>query len=193
VVDLHRDWMYVDERTGARTYTIWIALEDVTGDNGQLRALRGSHRFDTMLRGTNLVAPWIQHEDTIEERLLTVPTLAGEAVIFDNALLHSSYPNFTDTPRVAVALALRHRDDPLVHFLRTGEDEAVRYDIDETFFLDELPQELLFTPPDLPVRETVSVEAADFSAEELAAKADHVARAALDRFYRKRRTTSPTG
>ncbi|MFM7068636.1 MAG: phytanoyl-CoA dioxygenase family protein [Actinomycetes bacterium] len=186
VVDLHRDWMYVDERTGARTYTIWIALEDVVGDNGQLRALRGSHRFDTMLRGTNLIAPWLQHTDVIEERLLTIPTSAGEAVIFDNALLHSSYPNFTEVPRVAAALALHHVDDSLVHFLRTGDDEAVRYDITEDFFLDELPQELLFTPPNLPVRETVPVVAADLSADEVAALADGAPRASFDRFYRQR-------
>ena len=186
VVDLHRDWMYVDERTGARTYTIWIALEDVVGDNGQLRALRGSHKFDTMLRGTNLVAPWIEHTDVIDERLLTVPTTAGEAVIFDNALLHCSYPNFTEVPRVAAALALHHKDDALVHFLRSSDHEAVRYDITEDFFLDELPQELLSQPPDLPVRETLPVVEADFSAAELAAMADHAPKASLDRFYRKR-------
>ena len=125
---LHQDWMYVDERTGERTHAVWIALDDITGHNGQLRVLRGSHRLDDRPRGSDLIAPWIHAEGLVEPRLLSVPVPAGHGVVFDNALVHSSYPNNTSEPRLAVAIGLRRRGTPLVHFRRSPNGHADRYD-----------------------------------------------------------------
>jgi beta-hydroxylase len=178
---LHRDWMYVDEREGARTYVVWIALQDITGDNGQLRVLRGSHRLDDTLRGTSLTAPWLDHVDTIERRLLSVPVRAGECIVFDNALVHSSYPNHTDDPRVAVAVGFRPTGVPLVHFRRIDEALAARYDVDEAFFGAVTAQGLIAQPPELPVAEEVPIVEHRWSADELAARLDRGGIARLDR------------
>lgn len=189
-VHLHRDWMYVDERTGARTYAVWIPLEDVTGDNGQLRVLRGSHRLNSMLRGTNLVAPWLDHTETIEERLLSVPARAGECIVFDNALVHSSYPNLTDRPRVVLGLDLHPIDEPLIHFWRGDDGPATRYSIDDEFFLRELPQQLLEEPPSSPALETVEVVPDDLTAAELAARIDGTPHGRIDLVRRRARAVS---
>lgn len=178
---LHRDWMYVDERAGHRTYVVWVALEDITGHNGQLRVLRGSHRLDPMLRGTDLIAPWLAHTEVIEPRLLSVPVPAGHCVVFDNALVHSSFPNHTDRPRVAAAVGLRPAGVPLVHFRRRDRSTADRYDVDEDFFVERTPQGLLATPPGLPVAEVVPVTELDLSPEELARRLDAGTLAKLDR------------
>lgn len=165
---LHRDWMYVDERDGERTFAVWIAAEDITAHNGQLQVLRNSHTIDSMLRGTNLIAPWLQHETTIRNRLATVPVHAGDAVVFDNALAHCSYPNLTETPRVAIAVAMRPRGVPLVHFRRTGPTTATKYAVDREFFLDTTAVGLMRSMPAHyePIEE-VTVAAAALSALEL--------------------------
>ena len=148
---LHQDWTYVDERTGARTYIVWVALEDIDGPNGQLRVLRGSHHIDRDLRGSNLVAPWMRHEDVLRDRLLTVPLRAGQAIVFDNALVHCSYPNHTGELRLSAAIGMRPAEAALVYFRRADDRGAHRYDIDDEFFLQILPQVLLEEPPDRPV------------------------------------------
>lgn len=178
---LHRDWMYVDERQGDHTYVCWIALEDITGHNGQLRVLRGSHHLDDMLRGTDLVAPWLAETDVLEPRLLAVPLEAGECIVFDNRLVHASFPNHTDRPRVAAAVGMRPAGAPLVHFRRTGPDTAVRYDVDEDFFCTATPQGLVAAAPDLPVAETVAVGGRGLGAEALMADLDHGLLARMDR------------
>lgn len=188
---LHRDWMYVDEREGASTFVLWVALQDIAGHNGQFRALRGSHRLDNQLRGTDLVAPWLRHEEAIERRLVSIPVRTGLGLVFNNALVHGSFPNNTDEPRVAVAIGMRPAGIKLVHFRRRSEDQAERYDIDESFLLEHTPHQLMEAPPNLRVCETLAATDADLSESELCdaldtspmARIDRVRRSVVDPFH----------
>jgi beta-hydroxylase len=177
---LHRDWMYIDERQGGRTYAVWVALEDIDTDNGQLRVLRRSHTMDRSLRGTSLTGSFLEHEDLIRPRLLSVPVRAGEAVIFDNALVHCSYPNHTAVPRVAAAVGLKPVGTPLIHFRRIDDRTAARYDIDAGFFLSETPQGLIARAPDLPIAETVELLPEDVDRDSMVAYLDQGLRARAD-------------
>lgn len=183
---IHRDWMYVDERSGDHTYVAWVPLEDVDGANGQLRVLRGSHHLDESLRGTELIAPWLDHTAVIEERLLSVPVRSGQCIVFDNRLVHSSWPNLTERPRVVAAVGMRPEHAPLVHFRRTGPSTAVRYDVDEEFFLTETPQGLIAAAPDRRIAETVPVRFRDLSASKLASLIDRTPLGRLDQAHRAR-------
>jgi hypothetical protein len=176
---VHQDWMYVDERRGDRTFVAWIALEDIVGHNGQLQVLRGSHLLPRSPRGTGLIAEWLQQEDAIRERLIAVPLEAGECVVFDNALVHASFPNHTTTPRAAAAVGLGPRGVPLVHFRREGDGAAVRYDVDPDFFCTHTPQGLLEEPPQLEVREHVDLTPSPLP--DLASRLDRSPLARLDR------------
>ena len=148
-LNLHQDWMYIDESAGDRSYVVWIALQDVTGHEGQVQLVRNSHRLRSEPRGTMLTAPWVDAPSVSEGRLLTVPIRAGDALIMDNALLHCSLPNHTSTPRVAAAIGMRPAGLPLVHYRRVDEYSAARYDVDDEFFLTVTPAQLLDAPPDL--------------------------------------------
>lgn len=181
---LHRDWMYVDEREGHRTYVAWIALEDIRGDNGRLRALRGSHEIDRRLRGTDLIAPWMEHQDLIRSRLRSLRVDAGDCVVFDNALVHCSYPNLTDTPRVVAAVGMRPATAPLVHFWRRDADTAEVFEVDEDFFYTSTPQALLQAPPERPSLGTVPDDQLDLTAAALADRLDHGPLARWDRTSR---------
>lgn len=185
---LHRDWMYVDERNGDRSYVVWIALQDVTGPEGQLQVLRHSHRIDPMLRGTELNGSWLQHEEEIRARLLTIPVRAGDAVIMDNALVHCSLPNHSSEPRVVAAIGVRPASAPLVHFRRCDAGHAVRHDVDDEFFLDTTPQELIQAGTAVPVVELVPTgESSTPSPGELFRRLDASPLSRVDRLRRGRR------
>lgn len=153
---LHRDWMYTDERLGHRTYVVWVALQDITDDTGRLQVLRGSHRFDPMLRGTNLNAEWVQSDD-VRARLEAIDVPAGTAVVFDNQLVHASLPNTSGRPRLVTAIGMKERGADLVHFHRSGDGVAARYAVDGEFFLTVTPGQLLAGPPDSEPVEFVDV------------------------------------
>lgn len=178
---LHRDWMYVDEREGEETFVTWVALTDIDGHQGQLRVLRGSHRLDHDLRGTDLNPPWMRHQEVLRERLLDVPVRAGEAIVFNNSLLHGSHANHGTHPRLAAAVGVHRRGVPLVHFRRDADGSAVRYDVDPGFFLTYSPGELIGAPPALEVQERFPVDEHDLSPDELARRIDRGLLATLDR------------
>lgn len=173
---LHQDWMYVDERASERTFVTWVALQDVLGHNGQLQVLRGSHRLDPSIRGTSVTGSWLSYEDVIRPRLESVPVRAGECVVFDNALVHCSFPNHTADPRVVAAFALRRPDAPLVYFRRVDEVHAARFDVDEDFFYRITPAGLEREAPSLPVAEMCKVQALSLTPGQLAEDLDELAR-----------------
>ncbi|MFN8016899.1 MAG: phytanoyl-CoA dioxygenase family protein [Acidimicrobiales bacterium] len=168
---VHRDWMFVDEPSGARSYTIWTALQDIQGHNGQLRVLPGSHRVPSGLSGTDLSPGWLRHEGLIEERMRAIPLRAGQGVVIDHALVHSSHPNHTDAPRVAMGCGFRPAGSGLVHFRRSGTAGAVRYQVEDRFFVDHTPADLMAAAPDEPGAAVPVVEV-DLERAELAAALD---------------------
>jgi hypothetical protein len=144
---LHADWTSVDEQAGHRSYIAWTALQDIHEDSGQMAVLPGSHAVDGAPRGSNLNLPltsaWVGMEDGIWERMVRVPLLAGEALVFDMGLIHASYTNSTDLPRVAGVTCLRPDEAELVYYRGVGTDKALKYDIDEPFFLEMTPAALV--------------------------------------------------
>ena len=169
---LHRDWMFVDERRDRRSYLVWIALDDIDGDNGMLQVLPGSHRISGELAGSGLEPAWLQHASVVRPRLVTIPVRAGCAVVFDHALAHCSHRNQTRKPRVAVGSAVHRTSDGLLHFRRTGRDSAERFDVDPSFFVEYTPERLLESAPLLPVAERVTAPGPHLDAEQLARRLD---------------------
>lgn len=155
---LHRDWTYIDERTGDHTYVVWIPLIDVDFDHGALQVLRHSHRIDTALRGTGLSVPWVDDDDLVRPRLLTVPAPIGHAVIMDNAMVHCSVTNRSGQPRPVAALGIRPRGAPLVHYRRADGGVVERFDVPDSFLLEHTPAGLDATPPEGPVAEVCQLE-----------------------------------
>jgi hypothetical protein len=148
-LDLHRDWWFVDERAGLRSFSVWLALQDVGPDNGPLKILPYTHLLATEPTGTHLAPAWLGRAKTFEDRMVTVPVAAGHAIVMDHALAHGSHRNTSGRPRVALGCALRPAGAGLVHMRRRDQSTAVRYDVDPDFFLTHTPQELMDRPPAL--------------------------------------------
>ena len=90
----HQDWSYW---YGAHKYSIWVALDDATVENGCLKLLPGSHKSAVVHDGDasdghgfgNRLKP-----DAIDEaQAITAEVEAGGAVFFHDLTLHSSHPN----------------------------------------------------------------------------------------------------
>lgn len=156
---LHRDWSYVDERQH-RTAVVWIALDDASDEigNGPLRVVPGSHKVVPRFRGTFTEDPFGDHHALILRRFLTaVPVRAGEAVVVDNRVLHASFPNRSDRPRLAVAAAVRPVGSTLLHPVQR-DHRIDLHEVDEEFFYEHTPETLKAAGgPPHPVREQVPI------------------------------------
>lgn len=153
----HQDPSLIDERR-FRGVTVWIPLDD-TGeidgnDNGMLHVVPGSHRFSRQLRFSDVDCfPFTAHEQAIIERHgIGVPTSAGEALVFDNRVIHYSGPNQSETPRVVLSFGVRPTEGACI-LLREGSEGTVDlHEIDDDFYIDVLPAEHhLWQPTDPPV------------------------------------------
>ncbi len=96
----HQDWHYWH---GAHKYSIWVALDDATVDNGCLKLFPGSHKSAIVHDGDasdghgfgNRLRP-----DAVDETLaITAEVEAGGAVFFHDLTLHSSHPNTSGEER----------------------------------------------------------------------------------------------
>lgn len=135
----HQDWNMVDE-SRYRTVNVWCPLVDTDEGNGAFAALPGSHKVLRAIRCSPMPprsyrSPgWeVSYEDMVK-----VSVRAGQAVVFDHALLHSSPPNRGTTWRPAVAAAFKPREAALVHYYLPDPDGDVLevYEVDSAFFTD---------------------------------------------------------
>jgi hypothetical protein len=86
-------------------------------------------------------------------------------MIFDNRMIHMSFENESDRHRVAIGLWCHETGGELVHFANRGTTEAVRYTVDEWFYLTETPFTLAERDPNYPIAERFTVEPVDSSLE----------------------------
>lgn len=134
--DWHQDWSMVDE-TQFVSASVWCALEDVNEYNGALRVVPGSHLFSNKPR----CAPkgrenWgfknLQYE--FDKLGITIPLKAGEAVIYNHALIHSSHPNRSTEQRVAAVIGIYDEAAQLLHYYSNENSQATVYAITPQFF-----------------------------------------------------------
>jgi len=141
VVPPHQDWSFVDESRYPST-TVWTPLVDVDAENGALGVIHGSHRF---FPGHIRASPSPQCRSVLSDHLFTLfpfvdiqPMRAGQALVFNNSLIHASPPNTSGAPRVAAAVGITHRDaDIRHHYLVPGSEppEIEVYEADRDFFV----------------------------------------------------------
>ena len=139
IVPPHQDWTFVDE-SRFTSATVWTPLVDTTLENGALGVIHGSHRFFDHVRNSpspqslSILAP---HLGTLFPYLDVREVRAGEAIVFDNRLIHGSGPNLGPETRLAAGIGVTHRDAELVHhYLVPGTEPPTieSYRIEADFF-----------------------------------------------------------
>lgn len=132
----HRDASFVDERRH-RSITAWIAMNDVDEASGCIWFDPGSHRHARRGRvhddPVNLDP---RPHDAFVRNAVAAPLRAGQAVLFDHAIVHGSGPMHAAAARVAIAVILVPRGVATSYRIRDGQGGIIEFGIDRSFFVD---------------------------------------------------------
>lgn len=125
IVAWHQDYSYWTRTKPMAHLTCWIGLDDSSRENGCLRYVPGSHKWDLVPKGT-----LADDMDAVLERLtveqknhfqpVTIELKAGEASFHHPLMLHGSYENSSDRPRRATVInvfrdgVVSNSDEPLL-------------------------------------------------------------------------------
>lgn len=128
IVNVHQDWTFVDEDKGYRSFNVWCPMMETNETNGNLYVLPGSHRLPAMPRvSPSSYYPYGTEQcwDYIKNNSIVLPTKAGEAIIYDQVLIHYSPPNLSDKTRVVAGMLVIPEEAPLV--LLTAKRDSFEY------------------------------------------------------------------
>ena len=117
-ISAHQDWTFVDEARVASVY-LWCPLQDVHRRNGTLQVFPRTHRMMDKVRGANIFLEYTKYANRISKSFGEHLTLkAGQAVFFNQALMHASKPNRTLRNRITAGLLLLPSEAEVWHFFR---------------------------------------------------------------------------
>lgn len=135
ILQAHQDWNLVDEEK-ARSYNLWIPLIDVNEENGAVFVLPQSHTKLKTIRGPQILSVFKNIEQKLWNYLIPLPMKAGDALLYDHALIHGSPPNKTEKDRLGIVIGIVKKDVSLQIF--GNENGNIKsYICDETFFLSK--------------------------------------------------------
>ncbi len=137
-MSIHQDMTLIDESkyTGIN---IWIPLVDLTIKNGALFVIPGSHRIFPTYRGSSIREFFSDVMDEMYDYLHPVLIKAGQAVIFDQSIIHFSPPNYSDKIRIVTNTYICHKDTEFRTFFwdnTTPEEYVEGFIQDDNFMLD---------------------------------------------------------
>ncbi|MEZ5002406.1 MAG: phytanoyl-CoA dioxygenase family protein [Chitinophagales bacterium] len=131
---IHQDWTVVDEKE-YQSITVWIPLCDTNEENGAIQCIPGSHQWTEALRAPSLPIAHSEVYSELVHHLELQPQAAGEAFIFNHALLHASPPNLSSTPRIAVTIGLVHATADLMMYYKSKDGTVDQYSMPDDMFL----------------------------------------------------------
>jgi ectoine hydroxylase-related dioxygenase (phytanoyl-CoA dioxygenase family) len=85
-------------------------LVDLTPKNGAIQVLPGSHRLYPTYRGSTIKGIYEEVSEQIKPYLQTLYLKAGEAVFFDQSIIHYSDANLSDDVRIVTNTYFTHKD-----------------------------------------------------------------------------------
>lgn len=134
---LHQDMTLVDESRFTGT-NIWIPLVNLDEKNGAIEILPKSHRLFKTYRGSSL--PDIYDGIVPEVKTLLKPCYlkAGEAIIFDQSIIHYSPPNLSYRVRPVINTFITHKDASIkiCYWDKKTPDAIEIFDQEEDFMVN---------------------------------------------------------
>lgn len=134
---VHQDMTLVDESrfTGIN---IWVPLCDLTVQNGGLFVLPGSHRIHPTYRGSTVREMFCGIMGHMVDYLHPVMVKAGQAVFFDQSIIHFSPPNYSDSVRIVTNTYFTHKDAEFrtCYFTDAHPDKVELFAQSDTFMTD---------------------------------------------------------
>jgi ectoine hydroxylase-related dioxygenase (phytanoyl-CoA dioxygenase family) len=131
---IHRDWTVLDE-SKYTALTIWVPLIDTDEKNGALKVWKGSHKITSGLYGPSIPDELDEIKSSLEAYMQVKALKAGDAIIFNHALLHSSCDNDSTESRIAVTFGLAHAEAQMKFYHFTPPASMEEYDMPDDLFL----------------------------------------------------------
>lgn len=106
---MHQDMTLVDEKLYSGI-NIWCPLVDLDKQNGAIEVLPKSHRFFETYRGSSLPDIYDDVVEEIKPMMKSCQLKAGEAIIFDQSIIHYSPPNLSQEERPVINTFVAHEE-----------------------------------------------------------------------------------
>lgn len=130
----HQDSALIEEENYNAAY-VWIPLIDTDAKNGGLFVLPYSHLLDIPQRSLSVAWPLMKFEKLLWKFMVPLEVKAGEAIVFDSNLIHSSSPNTGENIRVAINYFIKPKEAKYLHFFTNHENKKVEvYHVDPDFY-----------------------------------------------------------
>lgn len=128
---------------------IWCPLIDVDESNGTLQVVEGSHKITPGVFAFGYPPFFIDYCANIKKYSKPIPLKAGEAIIFDNNLIHWSTENNSSKYRfTAQALALPSEIKPVFYYFDSNSPQRFEvFEVNSKFFIEQILMELFEKPP----------------------------------------------
>jgi ectoine hydroxylase-related dioxygenase (phytanoyl-CoA dioxygenase family) len=133
-MNIHQDMTLVDENDFSGI-NIWCPLTNLDKHNGALHVLPASHRLIRTLRGSTIPAIYDGVREEIMDLLQPVYLRAGQAIIFDQSIIHYSPPNRSGSDRVVINIFFTHEDARMLicHLDRSQAERKVEvFEVDDS-------------------------------------------------------------
>lgn len=156
-LQLHQDMTLLDEENFT-SVSVWVCLCDVSEEqkNGVMYMLPGSHNFYRSYRFPTIPYPYQDFQDKVLTYLKPVNVKKGDAVIFNQSVIHYSPPNFSGMVRVAVDTFLTHKDASVYTVYKPADSDTNQLDLylQDDDFLMKYPnfRENVFERPPIGVK-----------------------------------------
>lgn len=138
VIGLHQDWSVVDESRFS-AFNVWCPLQTMPNENGCLRLVSGSHKKYQNIRGQNIPDIFVEEYLELEKNLQTVVVEPGDALVFNQRLIHTANPNLSGNSLWVAMTTFVPKKAQVRHYFRREEDppnKVAVFACDDFFYLD---------------------------------------------------------
>lgn len=149
--EIHQNWPTI-ENLDIPTLTVWIPLQDTGFHNGTIRLVPGGHRVFPDIAAASSDRFFDDFErELIETRLQPIEMVEGEALFFDDSLLHWSSENRSDAPRITFQIEIVPVDARSVLWIRDPSDSTTFdvWEADKEFWIEHDFESVLGRPAGL--------------------------------------------
>ncbi len=133
----HQDWTFVDENHFA-SVSVWCPLTDINRRTGRISVISGSQRFIETLRASpDSPSAYEPVSNLLDKYLMPLELKAGEALIYNHALIHASEPNLSGKERPVAVWAVKPNEAELLLYYyhpAPAKRKLEQFSVDTDFF-----------------------------------------------------------
>lgn len=147
--EVHQNWDLVDQKLHT-ALTIWVPLQDTDSHNGTIEVVAGSNKINSNISTLHSGYFFRNFEAALKKKYLQpVDLKMGQAIIFDDNLIHYSKGNSSDKPRKAIQLECMPKEAELIfYYVDPANTKYIeKYEAHSNFFLTHNIGNVIGRPP----------------------------------------------